>query len=361
VVRSAPTQWIKNLITEQLGLPEERILFGDHHLSHAASAFLCSPFDEAAILTVDGIGEWAAATYGVGRGTEITVLKEIRFLHSRGLLYSAFTAFLGFEVNEGEYKVMGMAPFSAPKYLDKVYKLVHVERDGSFQLDMDYFSFHHSTDRTCNGKFLDLFGPPRDPHALFFTAKSGYPSYFGDKPRNYAELARENQHYADIAASIQVATEETLLTEIKFREPFRPFAPSVLAEAADAFFAFPEPSRHYPARFMLYVVDVKPDKRDVIPAITHVDGTGRLQTVNQTTNPRYYQLIKCFGEATGVPVVLNTSFDRARFGGFFYAPPRTVLPPHAGRVFLRPQFLADESGSVALGLRLPSGVGDTKA
>jgi carbamoyltransferase len=204
VVRSATTQWIKNLITEQLGLPEERILFGDHHLSHAASTFLRSPFDEAAILTVDGIGEWATATYGVGRGTEITVLKEIRFPHSLALLYSAFTAFLGFEVNEGEDKVMGMAPFGAPKYLD-------VERDGSFQLDIDYFSFHHSTDRTYNGKFLDLFGPPRDPQALFFTAKSGYPFYFGDKPGNYAELARENQHYADIAASIQVATEETLL------------------------------------------------------------------------------------------------------------------------------------------------------
>jgi carbamoyltransferase len=98
-------------------------------------------------------------------------------------------------------------------------------------------------------------------------------------------------------------------TKIKFREPFRPFAPSVLADQAEAYFVLPEPTRHYPARFMLYVVDVKPDKQDVIPAITHVDGTGRLQTVNATTNPRYYRLIQRFGEATGVPVILNTSFN----------------------------------------------------
>ncbi|MFQ5904530.1 MAG: carbamoyltransferase, partial [Candidatus Binatia bacterium] len=454
--------WIKNLIKDKLGLAQEKILFGNHHLSHAASAFLCSPFEEAAILTVDGVGEWATATYGVGKGTEIRILNEIRFPHSLGLLYSAFTAFLGFEVNEGEYKVMGMAPFGEPRYLDRVHKLIHVEKDGSFRLDMDYFSFHYSPDRTFNGKFADLFGPPRDPKALFFTPTSGYPPYFGEKPSNYNSLARENQHYADIAASIQVVTEETLLkmanhlhretglkklcmaggvalnsvangrivretpfediyvqpsagdgggamgatlwayhmllgkprkfilehaywgeehspgkietflrennirygrieddeklisqvleeleagkvvgwfqgrfewgpralgnrsiladprradmkdivnTKIKFREPFRPFAPSVLEEKTEAFFALSEPSRHYPARFMLYVVDVKDDKKEVVPAITHVDGTGRLQTVRRTNNPRYYRLIERFGEATGVPVVLNTSFN----------------------------------------------------
>jgi carbamoyltransferase len=454
--------WVKNLIREKLGVPEAKILFSEHHLSHAASAFLCSPYEEAAILTVDGVGEWATATYGVGKGTEINILNEIKFPHSLGLLYSAFTAFLGFEVNEGEYKVMGMAPFGQPKYLDQVYRLLHVEKDGSFQLDMDYFCFHYSTEHTYNRKFVAFFGPPRDPQAYFFTPTSGYPSYFGVKPSNYAELACANQHYADIAASIQVATEETLLkmarhvyhetgltklcmaggvalnsvangrilretpfdelyvqpsagdgggamgaalwayhtvlghprkfvlehaywgeehsrgtieaflrqhniayqrfddddkliqhvvehleagkvvgwfqgrfewgpralgnrsiladprqadmkdivnTKIKFREPFRPFAPSVLEEQTTNYFVLPEPSRHYPARFMLYVVDVKEDKRDVLPAITHVDGTGRLQTVNYMTNPRYHQLIKQFGEATGVPVVLNTSFN----------------------------------------------------
>src|SRR5262249_44776270 len=154
----------------------------EHHLSHAASAFLCSPFEEAAILTVDGVGEWATATYGVGRGREITLLEEIRFPQSLGLLYSAFTAFLGFEVNEGEYKVMGMAPFGKPRYLDKVYKLIRVEADGSFQLDMDYFCFHCSTDRTYNKKFLSLFGEPRDPRSHFFTSDSGFPSYFRGRP-----------------------------------------------------------------------------------------------------------------------------------------------------------------------------------
>ncbi|HXH10153.1 MAG TPA: carbamoyltransferase [Alphaproteobacteria bacterium] len=454
--------WVKHLIKQKLGVGEEKILFGEHHLSHAASAFLCSPFEEAAILTVDGVGEWATATYGIGKGTDIRIIKEIRFPHSLGLLYSAFTAFLGFEVNEGEYKVMGMAPFGQPKYLDKVYKLIHVDKDGSFQLDMDYFTFHHSTDRTYNRKFVDLFGPERDPQAYFFTLDSGYPSYFGEKPGNYLALARENQHYADIAASIQVATEEILLkmaqhvyaetglkklcmaggvalnsvangrilletpfeelyvqpsagdgggamgaalwayhmvlgqprkfvlehaywgqehdrgaieaflrrhnipyrrfeddeklmhqvvesleagkvvgwfqgrfewgpralgnrsiladprradmkdivnTKIKFREPFRPFAPSVLEEHTANYFVLPEPQRHYPARFMLYVVDVKEEKRQVIPAITHVDGTGRLQTVSSHINPRYYELIKQFGNATGVPVLLNTSFN----------------------------------------------------
>src|SRR5262249_50422443 len=128
--------WVKTLIQTKLKISPDKILFSEHHLSHAASAFLCSPFEEAAILTVDGVGEWATATYGVGRGREITLLEEIRFPHSLGLLYSAFTAFLGFEVNEGEYKVMGMAPFGKPRYLDKVYKLIRVEADGSFQLDM---------------------------------------------------------------------------------------------------------------------------------------------------------------------------------------------------------------------------------
>jgi carbamoyltransferase len=389
-------------------------------------------------------------------------LKEIRFPHSLGLLYSAFTAFLGFEVNEGEYKVMGMAPFGEPRYVDKVRKLIRLGTDGSFELDLDYFCFHYSTDKTFNGKFEGLFGPSRDPKAHFFTPTSGYPSYFGDKPSNYDALAKQNQYYADIAASIQAVTEETILhlannayketgmkrlcmaggvalnsvangkilketpfeelyiqpaagdgggavgaalyayhavlgkprgfvmehgywgeehgpdateaflkeagipyrriedeeklisytvdrlqqgkvigwsqgrfewgpralgnrsiiadprradmkdivnTKIKFREPFRPFAPSVLAEKAEEFFVLPGAKNHYPARFMLYVVDVKEDKQEAIPAITHVDGTGRLQTVRRETNPRYYRLIETFEQATGVPLVLNTSFN----------------------------------------------------
>jgi len=203
--------WIKGQIRQHLKVDESKIVFSDHHLSHAASAFFCSPFDEAAILTVDGVGEWATATYGIGRGTDIRVLREIRFPHSLGLLYSAFTAFLGFEVNEGEYKVMGMAPFGQPRYVDKVWKLVSQESDGSFHLNMEYFTFHRSTHQTFSRKFVDLFGPAREPDALFFTASSGFPSYFGARPASYDSLAKQNQHYADIAASIQVVTEEMML------------------------------------------------------------------------------------------------------------------------------------------------------
>jgi carbamoyltransferase len=454
--------WIRQLIQKRLGTAPGKILFSEHHLSHAASSFYCSPFDEAAILTVDGVGEWTTASIGVGKGTEIKLLREIRFPHSIGLLYSAFTAFLGFEVNEGEYKVMGMAPFGTPRYIEKVQKLIHTSNDGSFELDMDYFCFHYSAEKTFNRKFEDLFGAPRDPKALFFTPNSGYPSYFGAKPGNYNELAKENEYYADLAASIQVVTEEVLLklaqqacqetgltrlcmaggvalnsvangriiretkveelyvqpsagdgggsigaalyayhailgkprnfvlehaywgeqhgpaaieeflkgngiqyqrfhdqdkliervvdhlvkgkvigwsqgrfewgpralgnrsiladprrqemkdivnVKIKFREPFRPFAPSILAEETEKYFALPDANKHYPGRFMLYVVDVNKDKQDVLPAITHVDGTGRLQAVRKELNPRYYNLIETFGQATGVPVVLNTSFN----------------------------------------------------
>ena len=454
--------WVGSKIAADLDIPRERILYAEHHMSHAASAYLCSPFDEAAILTVDGVGEWVTGTWGIGKGNNIEIRKQMMFPHSLGLLYSAFTAFLGFEVNEGEYKVMGMAPYGQPRYVDKVWKLIRQERDGSFSLDMDYFCFPHSTEKTFNDKFPKLFGEPRPPKMLFFTEASGFPTYFGDPPANYAELCKQNQHYADIAASIQQVTEEVLLgmaqqlhketglkklciaggvglnsvanqrilretpfeelfvqpsagdgggalgaalwadnmllgrprnyrmdhaywgkdytpgeiqsfldqnripyeriedndrlldqtverlqggkvigwfqgrfewgpralgnrsiladprnpnmkdivnTKIKFREPYRPFAPSVLAECAETFFDLPNAMAHYPGRYMLYVVPVRPSKHNVLPAITHVDGTGRLQTVFRDSNPRYYQLIERFGQATGVPAVLNTSFN----------------------------------------------------
>src|SRR3989442_1439660 len=313
--------WVKGLIARRTGIPAEKILFSSHHMSHAASAFYPSPYRDAAILTVDGVGEWATATFGVGRDKSIEFLGEIRFPHSLGLLYSVFTAFLGFEVNEGEYKVMGMAPYGTPKYVDDVRKLVRLHDDGGFALDMEYFSFHRSPDTAFNAKFERLFGPPRAPGSHFFTEASGYPSYFGDKPANYDDLCRQNQHYADIAASIQVVTEETLLamarvvdalqagkvigwsqgrfeggpralgnrsiladprradmkdivnTKIKFREPYRPFAPSVLVERAHEFYDLKDAERHYPARFMLLVVDVDDAKLDVVPAPTHVDLT----------------------------------------------------------------------------------------
>src|SRR5438876_1707720 len=203
--------WTTSTINAELGIPKEKVLFSEHHLSHAASAYLCSPFDEAAILTVDGVGEWVTATYGVGRGNDIKLTQQIEFPHSIGLLYSAFTAFLGFEVNEGEYKVMGMAPYGQPRYVAKVWKVVHQNKDGSFSLDMNYFSFHHSTDRTFNARFVELFGEPRPSKLNFFTASTGFPKYFGQRPSNFEELCRLNQHYADIAASIQTVTEELMV------------------------------------------------------------------------------------------------------------------------------------------------------
>jgi carbamoyltransferase len=454
--------WMRTTLQSELGVSKEKVLFCEHHLSHAASAYLCSPFDEAAILTVDGVGEWVTASYGVGRGNDIRLLKQIEFPHSIGLLYSAFTAFLGFEINEGEYKVMGMAPYGVPRYVDKVWKLVQQNTDGSFSLDMDSFCFHYSTDHTYNQKFVKLFGEPRPSNLQFFTAETGFPKYFGSPPGNYSELCKLNQHYADVAASIQQVTEELLLgmannlyretgikrlciaggvglnsvanarilketpfeqlfvqpaagdsggalgaalwaynclfgkprnftmqhaywgrsdsdseisdflrqngipfrcfenddelldgvveriiqgkvigwsqgrfewgpralgnrsiladprnpdmkdivnAKIKFREPYRPFAPSVLSEYAEKYFDLPQAKCHHPARYMLYVVPVRESQRNTLPAITHVDGTGRLQTVFRDQSPRYYRLIERFGQATGVPVLLNTSFN----------------------------------------------------
>ncbi|MBI3012385.1 MAG: hypothetical protein HYY63_02050, partial [Elusimicrobia bacterium] len=459
--------WVKSLIKEKLKVPEPKILFSEHHLSHAASAFFCSPYKEAAILTVDGVGEWTTASYGRGQAfwngadaqNSIQLNSEIRFPHSVGLLYSAFTAFLGFEVNEGEYKVMGMAPYGQPKYVEKVYKLIHLFEDGSFVLDMSYFSFYHHHERTFNDKFVALFGQPRNPKSRFVTDQT---SLFDDPVPPTQEEIHKNQYYADIAASIQKVTEEIMVKmanhlhkttglkklclaggvalnsvanyrilretpfeeiyiqpaagdsggaigaalyayhvllgkprvftmehaywgktygngdvhnfltsnqishqridedeklfdriidallqgkvigwyqggfewgpralgnrsiladarnpkmkdivniKIKFREPFRPFAPSVIQEACEKYFDLPDASKHYPARFMLYVTPVKKDQQANLPAITHADGTGRLQTVFKQTNPRYHRLIEKFGEATGVPVLLNTSFN----------------------------------------------------
>ncbi len=459
--------WVKSTLKEKLGLPDSRVFFVEHHLSHAASSFLCSPFEEAAVMTVDGVGEWVTGTLGWakttreggGERTTIRLTKEMRFPHSLGLLYSAFTAFLGFEVNEGEYKVMGMAPYGEPKYVDKVLQLLDLRDDGSFALDLSHFCYHYSADRTINQKFEQVFGTPRDPKARFVTRLT---SLFDDPNPPTADELERNQYYADVGASIQQVTEDILLKmarhlyaetglkrlclaggvalnscanyrlwretpfeeiyiqpaagdsggaigaalyaynvilgkprnfvmehaywgeefgdsaaaalvrerglkhevieddeklfdrvvdhllqghvigwyqgrfewgpralgnrsiiadprradmkdivniKIKFREPFRPFAPSVLVDRAEEFFDFAPARANSPGRFMLMVSPVKEDKREVIPAVTHQDGTGRLQTVFKETNPRYHRLIEKFGEATGVPIVLNTSFN----------------------------------------------------
>ena len=208
--------WVKGLLKDRLQLPDEKILFVEHHLSHAASAFLCSPFDEAAVLTVDGVGEWVTGTMGYARTTRengaertsIHLTREMRFPHSIGLLYSAFTAFLVFEVNEGEYKVMGMAPYGEPKYEDRIRKLLDLKDDGSFALDMSYFCYHYSPEKTFNGRFERLFGRSRDPKARFVTRLT---SLYDDPRQATAEEMGRNQFYADIAASIQKVTEEILL------------------------------------------------------------------------------------------------------------------------------------------------------
>ena len=207
--------WLKQHIADRVGVPGDRILFVEHHLSHAASALYCSPYAEAALLTVDGVGEWTTAACGHGAAAwdatgenQIALDAELRFPHSLGLLYSAFTAFLGFEVNEGEYKVMGMAPYGEPKYTDRVRRVVHVYDDGSLHLDLSYFTFPHHTQRTFSRKFEALFGEPRNPKARFVTNQTS--RYDDPSPPSRAEIER-NQYYADIAASIQAVTEDILL------------------------------------------------------------------------------------------------------------------------------------------------------
>ncbi len=457
--------WIKSQLQTRIGVPTGKILFVEHHLSHAASAIFAAPFEDAAVLTIDGVGEWTTATLGHATATfngngqnNITLTNELRFPHSLGLLYSAFTAYLGFRVNNGEYKVMGMAPYGTPKYIDDVYKVVSVDNEGGVKLNMDYFSFHHSTSRTFSQKFVDLFGPPRKPESEFFTPTT-HPRQ--DHPQWSDAVAAQNQKYADIAASIQRVTEETILkmvravhaqtgsknlvmaggvalnsvangrivregpfeqvfiqpaagdaggalgaalyvyhvllgkprkfvmehaywgaeyaeaemanaiqasgfayervdemekltdravdtildervialyqgrfewgpralgqrsiladprreemkevvnTKIKFREPFRPFAPVVTEEAAPDYFATKNITQNHLARYMLMVSPIVEDKQDKIRAVNH-NGTGRLQSVRREWNPLYYRLIEKFGEATGVPVLLNTSFN----------------------------------------------------
>jgi carbamoyltransferase len=430
--------WIKSRLIRLLAVPSDRILFCEHHMSHAASAFYCSGFSEAAILTVDGIGEWATATIGEGRGTTIRLPLEIRWPHSLGMLYSVFTAFLGFEVNEGEYKVMGMAPYGTPRYVDKVWKLVNVSDDGALELDLDYFSYHHTPARAFSAKFLNLFGEPRLPDAeeidpryadiaaslqhvteeillkmaraavarsglkrlvmaggvalncvangriqdeagideLFIQPAAGdgggalgaalwvWHMVLGQPtggPLQHVSLGRavpESEtvteleragisglhmksqedlldravedllagrvlgwsqgrfewgpralgHRSILADPRRGQTKEVVNTKIKFREPFRPFAPSLSIEAADRYFEQPL-NRCPTAKFMLRTAAVRSAMRDRIPAVTHVDGSARPHLVQRDANPLYYDLIRRFGEVTGEPVLLNTSFN----------------------------------------------------
>ena len=169
---------------------ENKILFSEHHLSHAASAFFPSPFEEAIILTADGVGEWATATVAIGRGKDLSIKKEIHFPHSLGLLYSAFTYYIGFKVNSGEYKLMGLAPYGEPKYADLIKnKLIDIKSDGSFRLNQDFFNYATGLTMT-NSKFHNLFG---------------------EKPRD-SKNEKIKQFHMDIAASIQKVTEEVMIS-----------------------------------------------------------------------------------------------------------------------------------------------------
>lgn len=184
--------WLSDVICKELGYPGE-ILFGDHHESHAASAFYPSPFEEAAILTMDGVGEWATSSIGYGRGNEITLLKQLRFPHSLGLLYSAFTYFAGFKVNSGEYKVMGLAPYGEPRYVSLIRdRLVDIAEDGSVRLNLEYFDYCHGLTMTGRAFERLLGGPPRKPESLI------------------------TQREMDLARSIQEVTEEVVLRMARF-------------------------------------------------------------------------------------------------------------------------------------------------
>lgn len=440
--------WLKAMplwLTERLRMTADmqehlncrrEILYCQHHVSHAASAFLVSPFDEAAIITADGVGEWTTTAWGVGRGTQIDMKREFRFPHSVGLLFSAITAYLGFQVNDAEWKVMGLAPYGRPTLVDRFRQIVDVKEDGSIRLDLRYFAHTRSTTRTFNSRWESLFGQPQraseseltDFHrdvahsgqkiveeimlkmARHVRRETGLPNlciaggvglnsvanwlmareagfdrvfiqpaagdsggalgtafyiyntvlggrrefrmdhaYWGPQysPREIhhflTEVGAEYQRIEDEGALLeQVARmiadglvvgwfqgrlefgpralgsrslvadarnpkmKDIINAKVKFRERFRPFAPTVLREHAHEYFEMP---RDMDMPFMLLVPKVRGEKRSVIPAVTHEDGTGRVQTVTEAVNGRYYRLVRAFHRLTGVPVVINTSFN----------------------------------------------------
>jgi carbamoyltransferase len=441
--------WVRGIIASQLGIPATKVMFVEHHMSHAAAAFLQAPTEEAAILTADGVGEWATLTVGRGikRGdgsVDLSLLREVRFPHSLGLFYSAVTAYLGFKVNEGEYKVMGLAAFGTPTRIDDMRRILKPTPDGAFALDLAYFDHHGAVECAYSPKFVETFGPPRDPYdsidlssetglryadiaasaqrvleetlvsiardlqretgladlcvgggvALNGVAnarllrESGFhrvfvPSAPGDAgcalgaalyadrvlfaqphrsvpdhpfwgpaidPTDLAQLAVEDglpfvavdgermiEELADelaegrvlgwmegaiefgpralgnrsiLAAAGDPAMRDRLNRDIKFRENFRPFAPVVPADDAARFFDLP-PGGARLGRFMSGVFPVRPEWRDALRAVTHVDGTARVQVLDADMAPRLHALLKAYGQRTGVPVLLNTSFNLA--------------------------------------------------
>ena len=436
---------------------DDNIFFSDHHLSHASSAFFPSPFEEAVILTADGVGEWATTTVAVGKGNELEIKKEIHFPHSLGLLYSAFTYYTGFKVNSGEYKLMGLAPYGNPIYENKIRELIDIKKDGTFRLNQNFFNYATGLTMT-NDHFNKLFGQkPRDPKKnkltqfhmdiassiqkvtedimikLARSIRSEYGiknlclaggvalncvangkilkekifenvwiqpaagdaggslgaalalwyidqknkrivnsnddmegSYLGsefDQSQIEKELKSVGANYETVdyknlinktsdflsqekavgwfqgrmefgpralgARSIlgdprSDKMQKNLNLKVKYRESFRPFAPSVLREDLPEWFDL-----NVDSPYMLLVAEINPDKkikmtneqkklfgidklnvkRSDIPAVTHVDYSARIQTVNKNTNKMYYDLILKFKEKTGCPVIVNTSFN----------------------------------------------------
>ena len=468
--------WIQTLIQKQTGF-EGKPLFPEHHASHAASAFFPSPFKRAAILTMDGVGEWTTASYGVGEDNRIRLFADLVFPHSLGLLYSAFTYYTGFKVNSGEYKMMGLAPYGKPKYKNAILKeLIDLREDGSFKMNMKYFDYCTGL-RMTNELFDALFeGPPRKPETkitqremdiarsaqevteeIMLNMSRNVHKETGEKYLCLAggvalncvgngRLLREgpfediwiqpaagdaggaigaalfvwhqylnNPRMADDTEDFQKGSllgpefsdpeirtyleqnhipfreldEETLIRtaadllesekvvgwfqgrmefgpralgnrsilgdarsprmqstfnlKIKFRESFRPFAPSILEERIPDYFELDRPSP-----YMLLVADVRKDRRrplsdseknltgfdqlkavrSEVPAITHVDWSARIQSVNRKTNPLYWRLIKAFEEKTGCPVIINTSFN-------VRGEPIVCTPEDAYRCFMR--------------------------
>ncbi len=437
-----------------------RYVYLEHHESHAASAFFPSPYESAAILTVDGVGEWSTAAFGVGDGNRIQLTHELRFPHSPGMLYTAFTYFCGFKVNSGEYKLMGLAPYGIPQYADLIFeKLIDLKPDGSFRLNMDYFNYCQGLTMTSR-RFDQLFGgPPRKPespltqremdlaasvqvvteeillrmarhvhrqtgqkqlclaggvalncvangrllregpfeslwiqpaagdaggalgaalfcwHQLLDNPRTAVPgdsqhgsllgpaaqdvdvrAYLDRVGAKYVAFEDDDAlctHVAELLASEKVvgwvqgrmefgpralgcrsilgdarsrAMQSVMNLKTKFRESFRPFAPSVLADRAAEHFAI-EPGT--PSPYMLLVAPVREEHRRAmtadeqrlfgieklntlrshLPAITHVDYSARIQTVDPVRHGRYHRLLKAFEARTGSPVVINTSFN----------------------------------------------------
>jgi carbamoyltransferase len=439
---AAKVRDLKSELARVFGIPKSRIRAQfhnvEHHRAHLASCFYVSPFDRAALLSIDGFGDFISTMWAVGHGHEIEILGQVEYPHSIGIVYTATTQFLGFPHYGDEGKVMGLAPYGRPRFIDEFREIVRTEESGQFRLNLDYFRHHaEGVEMTWDGgspvigriyadRFGETFGPPRAPGTelsererdiaaslqlrleevafhvlnrlheqtgltdLGLAGGVAYNSVMNGKILLHTpfrrvfvqpaagdsgtaigvcyEIAKGREHMLNAYTGPEFSNEEIraalikakldfetftddeiskraahdiasgkvigwfqgkmefgpralgnrsivvdprraemkdiLNDRIKKREPFRPFAPSILEERVGDYF-----EQTHPAPTMLMVYQVRPERRAEIPAVTHVDGSGRLQTVSRETNARYYQLIANFAELTGVPVILNTSFN----------------------------------------------------